>query len=450
MVAKLRSSIRSVQISRIMEAPQNIFKYLFYSILVLSLTACTSLGPLPQIQENQPVYLPFLYSERADDVSELKWGWVNMGGEKQPHGIAAKKYLIFQSIGRPDSMKLIGELEGDRSSYSLPALEEGKLYFYQIKAWANEDNVKLSRIISLSPGKNEEKEWFQTSEEIEAAYASWAGGDDRIALQIVEDGISSIKMGSWGNEKLDLIGQGQDPAWNEDAKVLAFQSTTDTSTGFSQNAIQIVRPSNSIILENTLGGDAPYLHPSWGKLGGQKNWLSYVSFDWDLGNWGIYIYHPEDGANPILVADGKQHSEFAARPSLGRPVWLNDDKDYLLFEEFAEKRVSPDSNYWVRDIVMFDLLEKEPIPLIQSPWDDFAPSISADGKRIAFLSNRSGKTEIWLMTLATRELRQLTGSQWLSPSREVNKLDWSFDGRYILYTHEDGGGRLKVCRLILP
>jgi len=60
--------------------------------------------------------------------------------------------------------------------------------------------------------------------------------------------------------------------------------------------------------------------------------------------------------------------------------------------------------------------------------NDFAPSISPDGSKVAFASNRGGEYDIWLYTKATGELRQLT-----SKAKVTGGLSWSGDGKQIVF-----------------
>jgi dipeptidyl aminopeptidase/acylaminoacyl peptidase len=82
------------------------------------------------------------------------------------------------------------------------------------------------------------------------------------------------------------------------------------------------------------------------------------------------------------------------------------------------------SNLWIVD-VMGERISQ----LTDGPWRDSAPVWSPDGKRIAFLSDRSGSTQIHVMWVDTRETLQLTRVE-----RAPGGLKWSPDGKSILFT----------------
>ncbi|SFL65205.1 S9 family peptidase [Salibacterium qingdaonense] len=60
---------------------------------------------------------------------------------------------------------------------------------------------------------------------------------------------------------------------------------------------------------------------------------------------------------------------------------------------------------------------------------DHSPRWSPDGTELAFVSNRSGVHQLWVMSAAGGEPRQLT-----SLKHGVSDPDWSPDGKYLLFT----------------
>jgi dipeptidyl aminopeptidase/acylaminoacyl peptidase len=82
------------------------------------------------------------------------------------------------------------------------------------------------------------------------------------------------------------------------------------------------------------------------------------------------------------------------------------------------------SNLWVIDVKGERLRQ-----LTDGTFRDSAPVWSPDGRRIAFLSNRSGSSQIHVMWADTRETLQLT-----RVDRDPSALKWSPDGTQILFT----------------
>jgi len=66
--------------------------------------------------------------------------------------------------------------------------------------------------------------------------------------------------------------------------------------------------------------------------------------------------------------------------------------------------------------------------LTAGPWRDSSPAWSPDGKRIAFLSDRDGTTQIHVMWVDTREVAQLTRVE-----KAPSQIRWSPDGSRIAF-----------------
>lgn len=67
--------------------------------------------------------------------------------------------------------------------------------------------------------------------------------------------------------------------------------------------------------------------------------------------------------------------------------------------------------------------------LTHGNWRDTSPIWSPDGKKLAFLSDRDGTTQIHVMWMDTREVAQLTHLE-----RSPDSLQWSPDGRKLVFT----------------
>ncbi|HMV81743.1 MAG TPA: DPP IV N-terminal domain-containing protein [Blastocatellia bacterium] len=82
--------------------------------------------------------------------------------------------------------------------------------------------------------------------------------------------------------------------------------------------------------------------------------------------------------------------------------------------------------------------------LVAHPANESRPIYSPDGKRLAFVSNRTGGGDIYVLTLATGDLRRLTFDDG------NDQLDgWSRDGRWIYFTSsgKDISGMNDILRI---
>src|SRR5579872_5040103 len=82
--------------------------------------------------------------------------------------------------------------------------------------------------------------------------------------------------------------------------------------------------------------------------------------------------------------------------------------------------------------------------LVSHPADDSRPLYSPDGTKLAFDSTRTGGGDIYILTLATGELKRLTFDD------RMDQLDaWSRDGRWIYFSNasHDVGGKNDLYRV---
>ncbi|MDX2178264.1 MAG: S9 family peptidase [Bryobacteraceae bacterium] len=120
-----------------------------------------------------------------------------------------------------------------------------------------------------------------------------------------------------------------------------------------------------------------------------------------------------------------------------------DTDTFFEMESVASPAISPDgtliafSRSWVdkikdqqrSNIWLVDRDGARLRQLTNGNWRDSAPVWSPDSKRIAFLSDRDGTTQLYTMWMDTREVAQLTHLE-----RAPSNAKWSPDGKTLAYT----------------
>jgi CHAT domain-containing protein/lipopolysaccharide biosynthesis regulator YciM len=114
------------------------------------------------------------------------------------------------------------------------------------------------------------------------------------------------------------------------------------------------------------------------------------------------------------------------------PVWSADGK----WLAFVSKRRDTEGDIWIIKINRKSGVPKgKPVQLTDYLGLDRKPSFSPDGKKIAFVSDRSGIWNVWTLELSSKKTEQITRNGGTDPA-------WSPNGEWILFTSfrfDDGG-----------
>jgi len=122
----------------------------------------------------------------------------------------------------------------------------------------------------------------------------------------------------------------------------------------------------------------------------------------------------------LLTEDTYMEMESAGSPN------ISPDGNHIIFTRGWVDRMNDRraSNLWISDINGKRIRE-----LTHGDWRDSSPVWSPDGKKIAFISDRDGTSQIHLMWLDTGDLAQLTHLD-----RSPGSLRWSPDGKMLAFT----------------
>jgi dipeptidyl aminopeptidase/acylaminoacyl peptidase len=127
-----------------------------------------------------------------------------------------------------------------------------------------------------------------------------------------------------------------------------------------------------------------------------------------------------------------------------------DDQEVLVV--FGNKDMPHDSyamDEMNRSIWRVGLPDGQAIPLVPQEEDAHTPCWSPDGRRMAYLSRRSGQTEIWVVNRDGTDAAQVTRSHF--PARnpyDGSSLCWSPDGMSIAYSVVPNGGRYALTMAV--
>jgi Tol biopolymer transport system component len=134
---------------------------------------------------------------------------------------------------------------------------------------------------------------------------------------------------------------------------------------------------------------------------------------------------PPDAGTAVRATRSMDKSTYFQMESVSSPAISPDGTTVLFSRGYVDMtRDQNRSNLWMIGITGERLRQ-----LTDGPWQDSAPVWSPDGKRIAFLSDRSGSSQLHVMWLDTRDSLQLTRLE-----RAPGSITWSPDGKTIAFT----------------
>lgn len=147
---------------------------------------------------------------------------------------------------------------------------------------------------------------------------------------------------------------------------------------------------------------------------------------------GLYLTAPSYGQTVPAAGSGP-----ATGPDAGLPLvparWARFTADKVTWMSLD---VSPDGQSIVFDMLgdlyTLPITGGKATRLTGGLPHDFGPRFSPDGKRVAFVSDRSGDDNVWVMSLDGKDTLQLTrgiNSVYIAP-------EWSPDGQYIVVSRE--------------
>ena len=227
-------------------------------------------------------------------------------------------------------------------------------------------------------------------------------------------------------------------AWvNRSGQVLSSASPGDLSTKggrVSPNGKRIATSNYDVdrgvtdvwIFENGAGrrlSTGPGLRhgPVWSPDGKK------VVFFRSLGSWPKLVWQTVD--------DGSPEEALPESPYMQPSSWSPDGR-FILYNDTGLPAVSDGGQ---SDIFAVDLHRgRKLVPLIKTPFHEANGTFSPDGQWIAFTSNESGRTEIYVQAVEKGESIRVTGARHLISRNGAQCLRWRADGRELYYLAFDG------------
>ncbi len=131
---------------------------------------------------------------------------------------------------------------------------------------------------------------------------------------------------------------------------------------------------------------------------------------------------PDDGARAVFFTPPTRNIEFTTAEGTRMSPDVAPDGRTLIFDHLG-------------DLYLLDLTGGKARPLTRGPAMDFRPRFSPDGRRVAFVSDRSGTDNLWTVNVDGSDATMITTQDSKQRTKEVMFFmtpSWSPDGREVL------------------
>jgi Tol biopolymer transport system component/DNA-binding winged helix-turn-helix (wHTH) protein len=146
---------------------------------------------------------------------------------------------------------------------------------------------------------------------------------------------------------------------------------------------------------------------------------------------------PGSGPKLFIRGIGDSEKEEALPPDFFQvPTDWSRDGRFVAFTNTGFIQVE---NEFKGDIRLVDLARnRQVVPLLSTPFHEASPAFSPDGQWLAFTSNESGRTEVYLQAFQVGDSPNVSGERFLVSRHGAACLRWRRDGRELFYVGADG------------
>ena len=155
----------------------------------------------------------------------------------------------------------------------------------------------------------------------------------------------------------------------------------------------------------------------------------------------VYVRHSNTGLNLWLCdPDGKHHKQLTQRGSNRIPSWLPDSKHVVWMDSKQSKAAQDPAATSQLRIMNTETMQSRRLfsDEQQIKFSNAMPVVSPKGKKVAFVSNRSGNFRVWLSNLDGSDAKLISPvpaekDESLNLPIEQKVPSWSPDGKWIAH-----------------
>lgn len=363
----------------------------FFSFLLIFFSCAT------ESSKPKTVFPDQLQSSRTPKSILLSWQspliLMEVDPEFYERTATPESFELYVSKGDTLNFEIVGKTSGEkRMVYG--ENQKGIDYFFKLKCIAKKATPAFSNIIWLNGGSNPELNLIRDFQQRYSRLADVSHDETKLLYDgNSENNNQGIFLFDLKLQEEELILQNvESPAFSSDGKKIAF---TSYFGNYTQNPdgrnLGIIDMNTGSIDTVTAGGYAVY-SPYF------TNENSQLFFH-------NSPYNQKDQILSLNLSDGSIDTLYTAEENISFQRISFDRENKRFFMTLFHNNTSK------KFISVFDVASKQTSEFLDGNiWRESYPSISPDGKLLAFYAQRSGRDEIWILNLENGESIQLTGN----------------------------------------
>ena len=356
-----------------------------------------------------------------DSKVHLKWQPVPF----YYHLISGYEYVepdkvdIYISKNDMSNFQKLIELNYDKhGSYTVDNLQNNSPYFFFAVAKKKGLESWYSDTIMAIPNKRKEFEILQTSDEAKMSRISnFSISHQKNKMAYVDTYQYSILISNMDGSGKELVNvKSNSPSWSPTNDKIVYHSNGNHDVTWRHAQIVMYDYETKSI---TLLTDDDYYnyYPIFSKNGELLLFLlnKNTSSTYEAN---IYLMNLKTLESFQITDISKTSVRW-----VGGLSWI--DNDQFLFHGNSEGKYR---------LFESSVSEKQITTIFESKWNDYSPSISPDQKKIAFISNRSGMSQVWIYHTDSKTFSQITG--YSKSESTWSNIEW-LDNSTIVFTIND-------------
>ena len=337
-----------------------------------------------------------------------------------PHAAVAQRRTVLRQIDLPHNYyyreMYLPQLTSGPSSVAFSPDGKTLVYSMQGSLWRQALDSSVAEQLTDGPGYDYQPDWSPDGKRI--VFARYL--NDALELYSLDLSASGAAAQLTHNGGVNV-----EPRWSPDGQRIAWVSTAGTghfhvfvgtlsTDGLHGAAVWPERKST--IPRYYYSAFDHELSPTWSADGRELIYVGNPEATYGTGN--IWRRALEPNAQPLLIR--AEETSWRARPS-----WSPDGKR-VVYASYAGRQ-------WHQLWMTTAAGGGDPLPISYGEFDATNPRWSPDSTRIAFISNRSGSTEIWTQIVFGGAQKQLEirERKYLHPVGELHLVTLDSSGHEI-------------------